>query len=309
MPTPTLDDRLRAALFAHVTKLQAAGGGLVTGEQLNKGMQFEGSRVPIWSEPRGIYKPALLGRHGAALTIVTTAPRPGRTPPYDDDVGSDNDYIIYRYRGTDPLAYDNRALRMAFAECRPLLYLRGVRPGVYVPLFPVFIISDDPVHLTCHVSVGLPATVRNPLHTDLDATAMERAYQTVAAKKRLHQARFRVLVLGAYEGRCAMCSLGHEELLDAAHILADRDERGRPEVPNGLAPCKIHHTSFDTNILGIDPELRIHVREDILHEKDGPMLQFGLQAMAGKLIRVPRSPLMRPKAEYLDLRFAEFRAA
>ena len=106
-----------------------------------------------------------------------------------------------------------------------------------------------------------------------------------------------------------MCSLGHEELLDAAHILPDRDERGRPEVPNGLALCKIHHTSFDTNILGIDADLRVHVREDILREHDGPMLRYGLQTLDGQLITVPRSTLLRPRKEYLEVRFGEFRAA
>jgi len=29
-------------------------------------------------------------------------------------------------------------------------------------------------------------------------------------------------------------------------------------------------------MLGIDPDARVHVREDILHEKDGPMLKHGL---------------------------------
>lgn len=89
----------------------------------------------------------------------------------------------------------------------------------------------------------------------------------------------------------------------------DRDERGRPEVPNGLALCKIHHTSFDAQILGIDPDLRIHVREDIQRERDGPMLRHGLQAMAGALIQVPRPQQLRPRPEYLEVRFAEFQAA
>jgi putative restriction endonuclease len=309
MRAPPIDDRLRVALFAHVARLQAGGGGVVTGAQLNEGMQFEGSRVPIWSQPRGIYKPAILGKYGAALTLVTTPPDHGKTPPYDDDIGSDNDFITYRYQGKDATAYDNRALRLAFAEQRPLLYLRGVRPNLYVAFFPTFITADDPSTLTCHLSVGSPTSLYSPLHIDLLATAPERAYHTVAAKARLHQATFRVLVLGAYGTRCAMCALGHEELLDAAHIIADRDERGRPEVPNGLALCKIHHKSFDTNILGIDPNLRIHVREDILRERDGPMLRHGLQAMAGELIRVPRHALLQPKAEYLEARFSEFQAA
>ena len=80
----------------------------------------------------------------------------------------------------------------------------------------------------------------------------------------------------AYRTRCAMCRLRHGELLDGAHILEDRHERGLPEVPNGLALCKIHHSAYDLNILGIDPEYRVHVSEKVLDEHDGPMLRYGI---------------------------------
>lgn len=40
-------------------------------------------------------------------------------------------------------------------------------------------------------------------------------------------------VLAAYREQCAMCSLRHAELLDAAHIIADVDLEGEPIVPNG----------------------------------------------------------------------------
>ncbi|MGI8867651.1 MAG: HNH endonuclease [Mycobacteriales bacterium] len=52
----------------------------------------------------------------------------------------------------------------------------------------------------------------------------------------------------AYETRCAVCRIGHRELLDAAHILPDTHPRGEPVVPNGLALCKIHHAAYDRNI-------------------------------------------------------------
>jgi len=77
--------------------------------------------------------------------------------------------------------------------------------------------------------------------------------------------------------RCAICRLRHENLLDAAHILEDRHERGLPEVPNGLALYKIHHSAYDVNILGVSPDYRVHIRADVLREHDGPMLRWGLQ--------------------------------
>jgi putative restriction endonuclease len=62
--------------------------------------------------------------------------------------------------------------------------------------------------------------------------------------------------------------------------LDGRHERpGLPEVPNGLALCKIHHSAYDVNILGVSPDYRVHIRSDVLREHDGPMLRWGLQEM------------------------------
>ncbi|WFR74686.1 HNH endonuclease signature motif containing protein [Prescottella defluvii] len=57
----------------------------------------------------------------------------------------------------------------------------------------------------------------------------------------------------AYETRCAVCSLAHGSLLDAAHIVSDGHDAGIASVRNGLALCKIHHAAFDVRILGITP--------------------------------------------------------
>lgn len=95
----------------------------------------------------------------------------------------------------------------------------------------------------------------------------------------------------------------------AAHIIPDHDDRGLPEIPNGLALCKIHHSAYDANILGISPDLVIHVREDILREIDGPMLEHGLKGMAGRTIIVPRVVTQRPRKEFLDERYRRFVAA
>jgi putative restriction endonuclease len=127
--------------------------------------------------------------------------------------------------------------------------------------------------------------------------------------QRLHQYRFRQLVVAAYRERCAVCRLGHTELLDAAHILQDRDERGRPEVPNGLALCGVHHRAYDTDILGVDPSYRVHIRADVLEEKDGPMLLHGLQELHGSVIILPRVPAQYPNRDYLAERFEHFQAA
>lgn len=118
---------------------------------------------------------------------------------------------------------------------------------------------------------------------------------------------FRARVLHAYDRQCAMCRLKHESLLDAAHILPDWHPHGRPVVPNGLSLCKIHHAAFDQNILGVRPDLVIHVRRDILDEIDAPMLKHGLQEMHGVRVLVPRGRAAWPDRQALEERYEAFR--
>ena len=40
-------------------------------------------------------------------------------------------------------------------------------------------------------------------------------------------------------------------------------------MPNGLALCKLHHAAFDTDLLGIRPDLVIEVRDEVLLEQTG----------------------------------------
>ena len=275
---------------------------------MTDGFEFEGTRIPLALQARGIWKPRQLGPQGAALSITTASVRPGVTPRYDDQIASDEGWFEYRYQGTDPEAADNRAVRRAMELGRPLIYFYGIGPGLYEAIAPVYVIEDLPARLTFRIAadatgVGDPRLMRG------GAEAPLKEYATTTVKRRLHQHRFRQLVLAAYGERCTVCRLHHAELLDAAHILEDRDERGKPEVPNGLALCGVHHGAFDANIMGISPDRVIHIRRDVLEEIDGPMLRHGLQEMHGKAIRVPRQTVLCPKPEYLEERFARFRAA
>lgn len=290
--------------------LRRRGDGLVRAADLDEGFQFGGERIALWNSRRGIWRPRQLQHPGAALTIITAPRVVGRKPAYDDEVAAEERaWFGYKYEGTDPNEWTNVAVRKAGELHRPLIYLYGVTKGTYEPLSPAYVTGDDPSSLTFSIEVDTPFAAAEPTEGAFGAFAARREYQTVAVKRRLHQHRFREMVLGAYQRRCSMCHLGHVQLLDAAHIIADHDDRGLPEVPNGLALCKIHHTAYDTNILGISPDLLIHVREDILREIDGPMLEHGLKGMGGKRIVVPRAADLQPKAEYLAERFESFRAA
>jgi putative restriction endonuclease len=109
----------------------------------------------------------------------------------------------------------------------------------------------------------------------------DRAYQTRDARYRLHQQRFKLEVMRAYRGRCAIC----------------------------LALCAIHHLAFDRNLLGIDPGGVVHIADRLLREIDGPMLRTGLQGFHGEPIAVPRRPEDRPDPLRLESRFEWFLSA
>jgi putative restriction endonuclease len=94
--------------------------------------------------------------------------------------------------------------------------------------------------------------------------------------------------------------------LDAAHITPDSDETSSTSVTNGLSLCKIHHTAYDINIVGIDADYTVHIRADILSETDGPMLEHGIKEMDMTKLWVPPSAGEQPDKARLQVRFAEF---
>jgi putative restriction endonuclease len=82
-----------------------------------------------------------------------------------------------------------------------------------------------------------------------------------------------------------------------------------PEVPNGLALCRLHHGAFDTNLMGVRPDGVIEIAPRLLKERDGPTLEYGLKGFDGKLLHAPEDPGLRPRPEYLEERYEAFRRA
>ncbi len=267
-----------------------------------EGVDLLGERIPLWNYQKGIFKPAILGLDGAALSVQTSI-----DSPYADEHDPDAGLITYKYRGADPNHLDNVALRRAGERRLPLIYLVAVDPGFYDVIAPVYIIEDSRERLQFTMVADQLADIR--ASEDIVQTTLRREYATRAVLQRLHQQQFRRAVLRAYREQCAICHLRHVELLDAAHILPDRHPKGEAVVTNGLGLCKIHHSAYDANIIGIDPEARIHVREDILRERDGPMLKYGIQSVADSKLILPRKVELRPNRDFLAERFDRFRAA
>ncbi len=307
MADADLDSRVRARTFQFLREqTDLHGDEVLPRDVLAKGFEFEGQRVPLIA-PQGIFKPAVLPEMPLSITTVPVVE--GEDRPYDDSVGPDG-FLRYRHRGTDPTHRDNQGLRLAMQRGVPLVYLVGITPGRYMPVWPVYIVRDHPQELSFSVAVDAPYMPVSA-NMKLDAASLEarRAYVTVETQRRLHQQGFRERVLRAYQEQCAICRLRHEELLEAAHILPDGHPMGEPIVPNGLALCKLHHAAYDRNFLGITPDRIIEIRVDILRESDGPMLQHGLQGFQGRQIQTPRLRNLWPRPDLLAERYELFRKA
>ena len=301
------DQEIRAAAFATVRQLIEVHGHL-TSRDLGRGFEFQGQRIPLINPRRGIFKP---GQMRYLLSIKTVFPRPGARIWYDDQrdvhrqIYEGDEVVDYAFMGSNPDAADNRWLREAMENRVPIIYFLGISPGTYEAFMPAYITGWDAGLLKANVAFG--AQQQAGLYFLEDAA--ERRYALREVKQRLHQASFREAVITAYKGRCALSGLPEPMLLDAAHIIADADERyGHPVVPNGIPLAKTHHAAFDAHLIGIDPDFRVHVSERLLRRRDGPMLE-ALKGLDGNKLHLPHRPQDQPDRERLALRYEAFKAA
>ncbi len=310
MASRGFEELVRATWFDALRSRQALHGEVLSVEVARAPIVIDGARIVPFSHASGIHRPRQLG---AALGITTSPPKAASPPPYDDRFDSDG-LFRYHYRTpSTPTARarsqadaDNEAVREAQRHSLPLVYWFGVVPGRYRPFYPVYVVDDDP--RAQEFSVDL--TELGARHLDDIATDdPSRQYRARIVQSRMHQARFREEVLRAYRSCCAICGLRQIELVEAAHIVADSDG-GKPVVTNGLGLCKLHHAAFDRHIVGIRPDLRVVVRNDVLSQSDGPMLRHGLQEFHGQTLRsIPARPAQRPGEGNLEQRWNLFRSA
>jgi putative restriction endonuclease len=62
-------------------------------------------------------------------------------------------------------------------------------------------------------------------------------------------------------------------------------------------------------LIGIDPDVRIHVSDRLLEIHDGPFLELGLKGIVGQVIDRPRRNEDRPDRDRLAIRFEQFKKA
>lgn len=298
------DASIRRDAFLRLDALVARHGQVLPWSAIDSGFNSAGTHYRFAAIPRGIFRPS--GMQGGALSLKTVSTPKGRTRRYDDHHTSEG-FFIYRLQGVDPRAYDNEWLRDSWRIRAPMVYFLGIGKGLYHPIYPVCVRAMHVDTLTCELSVGTPDRLAPlPSHAQ-DAWEATRRYTTVEARQRLHQAQFRHYVVRAYAERCAVCRIPRPDLLDAAHILPDRDPGSTVEIPNGLALCPLHHRAFDRDLLGVRPDGVIELSNELLETKDGPTFEQAFRRVHETPLSLPRRERDQPRRIYLEARYEQFR--
>ncbi len=301
------DWAIRAKAFEVLEHLALEFNGRIPWSRIDAGFEFQGERVHFASRAPGIFKPRQMS---ATLSVKTVVPRTGRKIWYRDQESDFDD-------ATGLLSYDlaegkldkgaNAHLRAAYERQARLIYFRGMGSAVYEAIWPVWVsqfnteerrvllaASDVMYTNVSSVEAFLPSQIE----------VREASWTNAQSKRRNHQAWFSSVVKSAYGYRCAFSGLPLRNLLVGAHIIPDAEE-GPVTVTNGICMSTLHHSAFDSFLIGVDPDYQVHVARNVLEERDGPILE-SLKGLKGKKLRLPENLAERPSQTYLEQRFKLF---
>lgn len=297
------DRELRTAALHGVQRLWRRHGDAVPYSAIEEGFRYQGERIPFFSTFEGVYKPAQL-QTGALSVRSTIASR------YADERISD-DEVWYDY---SPKPERNAWLRQCLEGRLPLLYFLQVKsepPVEYLVFAPVEVVEDDPARNRFRLDLSPsrlyedePDLYREAPVPDDIHRVFERKYGVTEARTRLFQAHFRQNVLEAYGRRCAICSLGEGPVLDGAHIVPDSEEPGEPRVSNGLSLCALHHRAYDRDLMGVRPDLTVHVFRDRMDHPEEETSEV-ITEFDGEDLRLPPEEGLRPERDLVERRWQE----
>ncbi len=294
-------DIIRAA-FSHISQLEMIYDNAVPDKALKKGFVFEGEVISLRG-PQGIFKAQQM--ENVTLSIMTRISRDGAKPIYIDKETDDG---FYQYSFEESKNNRNRYLYASYSQTTPFVYFKAIKPAIYQCIWPCFVASINESKRYFEIQVGRkPRFLEAITITDYEKPKeLEARYLVRETKVRGHQAAFREIVLDAYRSRCAITGLPEKKLLEAAHIIPDSDELSTQCVSNGIALNRLHHRAYDADLIGIDPEYRIHIGTALTSIKDGPLLENGILSFDGHKLNLPRNKNSWPDVDYLNRRFENF---
>ncbi len=118
-------------------------------------------------------------------------------------------------------------------------------------------------------------------------------------KTRVNQSLFRSSILAAYNNTCCITGINKPELLVAGHIRPwGIDEKNRLNPRNGLAINALHDRAFESGLLTVTPDYRVHISSALLKQKDEFIKEyFG---------RYDNQPIILPSRFLPDIKFLEY---
>jgi len=273
------------------------------------------------STPKGIYKPGDLP-YALSIKIKLSSPYADGVPVPTPGGGW---LLSYHQEGADPAARDtmftNRGLMRCIVDQVPVGVLREVAPASHRSRYDVLGLalpvrwSDGRFYFESLNPKAVP--IVDPVSDVLEAMASAEVDQEVAAEggaldddydarlrvyrqivSRRGQAGFRVALLEAYRGRCAITGFDAAAALEGAHL---RPYRG-PEsnaVTNGLLLRADIHTLFDLGLLAPEPATRAIVVSKLL---------TGTQyaALSSSQLADPAETRQRPNQDALGIIWQRF---
>ena len=173
------------------------------------------------------------------------------------------------------------------------------------------VISDS--EFTAIVSQGIDKTLnpenvvvsgldeQRPILEELsvaDSLERNRRIAEFLAKKPIRDANFRLVVLGAYDNRCAVTGLrilngGGRAEAQAAHIRPVA-ANGPDHPSNGIALSATCHWLFDRHLISLTNDYELLISKSFRSELKDMRLEEGQQ------IHVPDNKLLRPNPKYLE---------
>lgn len=127
-------------------------------------------------------------------------------------------------------------------------------------------------------------------------------------KVRINQKFFHETIMSSYNNTCCITGLNNPDLLHACHISDwKNDKKNRTNPQNGLCMNVLFHKAYDENLLGISPDYKIHVSEDILGLKKENVDQDFISLIMGyhgREIKLPRRFL--PDQELLAKHYEKY---
>lgn len=129
-----------------------------------------------------------------------------------------------------------------------------------------------------------------------EAIELRRHGKPQLIRPRLGQASFRLAVLDAYGGACAVTTEHSLPAVEAAHI-RPWNQGGRHEITNGLPLRRDIHRLFDLGFVTVQPDLRFAVSPALRDDYANGRTYYEL---AGTRIRTPSDASTGPSRELLE---------